>query len=984
MMSIKRDTCKHLCGLLFYWMVFMFSFVETYAGNAARISYSMNTDWAFFRGDIKGGESAVLADSLWIPVSVPHIMQLERKHCGGDVIYDGIGWYRRYFTISSAYKNKNIRVAFEGVMTSCKVYINGCETTENQGGYIGFVADITDKVNFDGNNVLAVRVSAEYDPLTPPGKPQEGLDFYYYSGIYRDVDLIISDKLHVTDPLEENEVAGGGVFVTYPEVTKERARVHVKTHVRNRYDMSRKGYLLTRLVDSNDREIVSKQIPFSLKAGTGIHLEQDLLIEKPSLWHPYNPCLYELKTEVRIDDKVVDEVSRKIGIRSIRYTTDDGFLINGEKLYMRGVNRHQAYPYVGDAASNSMQEREVIDMKQGGYNAVRAAHYPHDPAFLEACDKHGLLVIECIPGWQYFNTDTTFINRVYEVGSRMIRRDRNHASVVLWETALNETRYPKEIARKLYEIAHEEYPGDQMYTAGDYFGHTDLVDCYDVFYKQVSRFPKDGNVMSNYPEDQVVVKPLLTREWGDGAGEKPRVSITENEEEQVKQCNTRYEQLEGKGYFDWCMLDANERLGGHFLWSYNDYNRGSQETTMYCGVVDVNRAPKFSYYMMQSMRDKNVSQKGLYEGPMVFIASRNTPPERKDSVQEITVFSNCDAVKLYRNRQLVAVQTRLERALLRPNIVKKGGSPEFSFRLDGYEPGELMAEGISQGRVVTTHTVHTPGKPHHLEVFFRHNNIVPIADGSDMIPVYIRVCDENGTLVNNSADIITLSIDGEGDIIGGDIERIGVSRQQVEGGIGFAFIRTSKCPGDIIVKAEAEGLLGGTSTIKSLPYKGQLLPDGIHASFKGNEEDGVVERMNVKERKLLNLPVLLPQKVTATSSHSSYPVTNLVDRDDSSWWIADTDSLPQVVTLTFDTPVYIKASRILFQKDSSLYGHKVEVSSDGSGWTLVYEQECTGWEFKPVELNCTHVKYFRITINSVSEGRAGMGEVTLFGKHNPD
>ena len=980
MKSVKKYINKFLSGIIFFCMFF----AEVSAGNVSRINLSMNTDWAFFRGDIENGESITADDSCWMPVSIPHIMQLERKHCGGDVIYDGIGWYRRYFTLDPEYRDKNIRIAFEGVMTSCKVYLNGYEITENHGGYIGFIADITGKVNFDGNNVLAVRVSAEYDPLTPPGKPQSDLDFYYYSGIYRDVEMIISDKLYVTDPLEENEIAGGGVFVTYPEVSREKAKIHIKTHVRNRYNIPRKGYLLTRLIDSDNKEIVCQRHLFSLKAGASIHLEQDLSVDNPSLWYPYCPCLYELRTEVIVDDKTVDKVTRQIGIRSIQYTTEDGFLINGEKLYMRGANRHQAYPYVGDAASNSIQEREVINMKQGGYNAVRAAHYPHDPAFLDACDKYGLLVVECIPGWQYFNNDTTFINRVYEVCRRMIRRDRNHTSVVLWETALNETRYPKEIAKILYGIAHEEYPGDQMYTAGDYFGHTDLVDCYDVFYKQVARFPKDGNVMSNYTEDQVVIKPLLTREWGDGAGEKPRVSITENGRELLEQCNTRYEQLEGRGYFDWCMLDANERLGGHFLWSYNDYNRGSQETTMYCGVVDINRAPKFSYYMMQSMRDKNISQAGLYEGPMVFIASYNMPSETGGALSPITVFSNCDEVKLYQNKRLIGTQTRLERTSFRPNIVKKGGSPDFVFYPDRYEQGELMAEGLSAGKIVATHVVRTPGKPHHLEVFFNHKNVMPVADGSDMIPVYIKVCDENGTLVNNAADLITLSIRGQGEIIGDGIERVGISRQRVEGGIGFVFVRTGKYPGEIIVKAEAKDLQEGIAGIKSIPYDGLFVPDGIHASFKGKEEDGVVEKMNIKERMLLNLPVIIPREVTATSSHVSYPVVNLVDGDDRSWWIADTDSLPQVVTFSFDEPVDIKASRILFQKDSSLYGHTVEVSSDGNNWSLVYEQECTGWEFKPIELNCRKVKCFRVTIHSVSEGRAGMGEVTLFGKRNAD
>ena len=132
---------------------------------------------------------------------------------------------------------------------------------------------------------------------------------------------------------------------------------------------------------------------------------------------------------------------------------------------MRGANRHQAFANVGDAASNSMQVRDVIDLKRGGYNAVRAAHYPNDPAFLEACDRYGLLVVECIPGWQFYNPDSIFIERLYEIGRQMIRRDRNHPSVVLWETALNESRYPVSLAKEIFELSHAEYPGDQMYTA---------------------------------------------------------------------------------------------------------------------------------------------------------------------------------------------------------------------------------------------------------------------------------------------------------------------------------------------------------------------------------------------------------------------------------------------------------------------------------------------------------------------------------------
>lgn len=971
-MNVKNHlfVCYVCVGLLFM-------FIGCSPGNQSRSVLDMNTDWAFFRGDVADGQSVGMDDSQWMPVVIPHIMQLETKHCGGNSIYDGIGWYRRYFKLPSKYQDKRITISFEGVMTNCDVYLNGEKVTDHHGGYMGFVADISDKVNWNGNNVLAVRVSGEYDSLTPPGKPQDRMDFYYYSGIYRDVRMEITDKLYITDPLEEDLVAGGGQFITFPEVAKEKAHVHVNTHIRNRKEKDQNTTVFTRLIDADGKTVAEATNILDIKAIADQTVEQDMLVENPGLWHPYTPNLYTLYTQLLVDGKLVDETSRPVGIRSIRYTKDDGFFINGEKLYMRGANRHQAYANVGDAASNSMQEREVIDLKRGGFNAVRAAHYPQDPAFLDACDKYGLLVVECIPGWQYFNADPIFTDRLYDVGRRMIRRDRNHPSIVLWETALNESRYPVSVAEAIYELAHEESPGDQMYTAGDYFGHADMEPYYDVFYKQVSKFPKDGDVMSNYPEDMISVKPLFTREWGDGVGEKPRVSLKENEEEQMRQCRSRFEQLNGKGYFDWCMLDANPHMGGHFVWSYNDYARGSQDETMYCGVVDINRYPKFSYYMLQSMRDKSVSQPGLYNGPMVYIASYNAGSEFSSSTTDITVFSNCDEVRLYRNDKLVGTQTRAERAALYRPIVEKGGSPCFIFNAGGYEAGELRAEAFVGGKKVAKHSVWTPEAPHCLHVRIHDNDISPVADGSDMIPVYIEVCDKNGQRVYDSNVSVRLQVIGNGVLVGDTIQRIGINPQKVEGGVGFAFIRTTKQAGEIRIEAVADGLESSQAIIQSVPFKGQSVPDGKHAVFSGWEEDDVVVKPSSWQKEILARPAIPIRSVEVSGSQTEYPVTNITDGDDHTWWIADSDRLPQVITLTLDKPAYVRASRVLFQKDSSSYKHKVEVSADGKQWELLYDRECTGWEFKAQTVD-KEMKYFRLTIYGVSEGRAGLGEITLY------
>lgn len=966
---------KSLCFILLF--ASLLSGYGCSSSSPVRQVLDMNTDWAFYRGDVEEGHKADLDDSGWMPAVIPHIMQLETKHCGGNSIYDGIGWYRRYFKLPAEYKGKRIVVSFEGVMTNCDVYLNEEKITTHHGGYMGFVADLTDRINWDGNNILAVRVSAEYDPLTPPGKPQDKMDFYYYSGIYRDVSMVITDKVYITDPLQEDIIAGGGQFVTFPEVTKERAKTHLSTHIRNLTDEHKDLTVLSRLRDTTGHVVAQTETPVRLLNQSDETVEQDLIIDSPTLWHPYTPYLYTLQTQLLSGDRVLDETNKKIGIRTIRYTAEEGFFINGEKLYMRGANRHQAYANVGDAVSNSMQARDVIDLKRGGYNAVRAAHYPADPAFLDACDQYGLLVVECIPGWQFYNPDSTFIRRLYDIGRQMIRRDRNHPSVVLWETALNESRYPVSLAKEIQELSHAEYPGDQMYTAGDYFGHADMEPYYDVFYKQVSRFPKDGDVMSNYPEDFISVKPLFTREWGDGVGEKPRVSLKENEEEQMRQCRSRIEQLNGQGYFDWCMLDANPHMGGHFVWSYNDYARGSQDETMYSGVVDINRYPKFSYFMLQSMRDQSISQLGLYEGPMVFIASYNASEDFSSSTTDITVFSNCEEVRLYRNDKPVGKQTREERTPFYRSIVEKGGSPVFIFNAGAYEAGTLRAEALTDGKVIATHNVTTPEKADHLVVDIKTNGITPIADGSDMIPVYVKVCDKNGSLVYNSQQEIRIKVSGEGTLIGDTISRIGINPQKVEGGIGFAFIRTTKKAGNITVEATADGLLAGKAEVKTVPAEISYLPDGEHTAFTGKEEDNVIVKPSSWQKRMLERPRLKIASVQVGSSQNGYPASNIIDNDDHTWWIAGEEKLPQVITLSLDRPVYVAASRILFQKDSSSYKHKVETSHDGEHWESLYERECTGWEFKPMTVD-REIKYLRLTIEDVSEGRAGLGEISLY------
>lgn len=246
-----------------------------------------------------------------------------------------------------------------------------------------------------------------------------------------------------------------------------------------------------------------------------------------------------------------------------------------------------------------------------------------------------------------------------------------------------------------------------------------------------------------------------------------------------------------------------------------------------------------------------------------------------------------------------------------------------------------------------------------------------------MIPVYVKVCDKNGSLVADSQQEISFRVSGEGSLIGDTIRRIGINPQQAEGGIAFAFVRTTKNAGKIIVEALADGLASGKAEIETIPSEDSFLSDGEHLPFTGGEEDHVVVKPSSWQKRILEKPRLKIQSVRVDSSQREYPASNIIDNDDATWWIANDDKCPQVITLALDRVTYVSASRILFQKDSSSYKHKVETSKDGKRWEVLYERECTGWEFKPMTVD-REIKYFRVTISGVSEGRAGLGEISLY------
>ena len=249
---------------------------------------------------------------------------------------------------------------------------------------------------------------------------------------------------------------------------------HVQTHVRNDHRDARTFRVNTLLLGLDGRTIASQRsAAVVLESGADTTVALNLEVKSPRLWSPRNPNLYSVRSTITSGAEVVDSEQLRVGIRRIDIS-GDGFRINGEKMFLRGTNRHQEYPYVGYAVPAAAQHRDARRIKDAGFDYIRLSHYPQSPAFMDACDELGIVLMDSIPGWQYFGKDPEFAELQYRNCRDLIRRDRNHPSVVMWEVSLNETGMPKEFIAKTHAIAHEEYPGDQCYTCGWTYG-------YDVF-----------------------------------------------------------------------------------------------------------------------------------------------------------------------------------------------------------------------------------------------------------------------------------------------------------------------------------------------------------------------------------------------------------------------------------------------------------------------------------------------------------------------
>ena len=763
-----------------------------------RARWSLNQDWLFALGDHDGAQRPDFDDGNWAPADVPHPLRLQPIDVGPDNLQE-VCWYRRRLTVPDSTRGRRLLLAFEGAMQSAQVWLDGTRLGEHAGGYTPFGWDVTDRLTPGREAILAVRLDNRDQPTVPPGKPQSGLDFDYFGGLYRDVWLTAVDPVHVTDPIIEGRVAGGGVFVTVPRADTGHATVHVATDVVNRRDTAVTLTVRATLVDAAGATVASASRTGRVGAGETAAFPVDHAVSGPRLWSPDTPYLYTVRVQVCRDGAVLDETSTRVGIRRLSWSYSDGFAINGERILLTGTNRgHQEYPYVGYAAPASQQRRDAVLIRRSGANFVRSAHYPPHPAFLDACDEVGLLVLDSIPGWQYWNDDPDFAARSHDDLRTMIRRDRNHPSVILWDATLNETyqgNTPYE--QEQHRIAHEEYPGDQMFAYGG-------NGAYDAGRADARIFEVQNAYWSHpEPDDPPQSSPpaaLLWREYGDWefGGNDHNTSRTTRADGQDAMLQTVRNKQSGlsryltPGYF------GSGTLAGLATWSAFDYNRGFDATTCYSGLMDLFRVPKFAFWFFRSQRDPR------REGPTLYVA--NWWHQHTDSV---VVYANCDEVELFRDGRSVARQ--------RPD---SGGSnervphPPFTFRVD-FTPGELRAVGYLDGRPVRTATVRTPGTARRLRLAVDLPDDRLVADGVDFAVVRAEVVDGAGTVVPTNVHRVTFAVAGAGSLIGD--ASIGANPVTATAGTATALVRAGRRPGPVHITATAPGLATGTTTITTTP-----------------------------------------------------------------------------------------------------------------------------------------------------------------------
>ncbi|HET8855324.1 MAG TPA: glycoside hydrolase family 2 TIM barrel-domain containing protein, partial [Salinimicrobium sp.] len=608
---------------------------------------------------------------------------------------------------------------------------------------------------------------------------------------------------HITDAVAAQKAASGGVLVYFDKVTAENATGLVKVHFENARKQASEVYFTASL---RKEGVVIKEFqsePLTVEANADQEISQTIQVDNPKLWSPQHPNLYQLEVTLYADGQMVDQITETTGIRDIALNAD-GFYLNGEKLFIRGTNRHQEYPYIGYAISPEADYRDAVKIKNAGFDFVRLSHYPQSTDFLDACDELGLIVMNCIPGWQFFGEDE-FRQNSYQDVVDMIRRDRNHPSIFFWEISLNESGMDDAYIEKVNELLDQELSFENIFSAG-WMDHK----AFDLFIpaRQHAKPPQYWTAYKNGD------RKIFIAEYGDWEYYAQNAGFNQKAFSDLKEEERTSRQLRGSGEKRLLQQALNyqesansnrkgENTVGDANWLMFDYNRGYADDIESSGISDIFRIPKFAYYFYKSQRpvEEKLAHPSLESGPMIKIASYWTP----SSATDVKVFSNCDEVELFLNGKSIS-RNAPDTSDISDHLLH----PPFIFNLKAFEEGILKAVGFVDGKPVAEDSVTTAGEP--AKIRLSADKSGKEFTSNDVIFIYAQVFDKNNVKVHESGLSVHFSIvSGEGEIIGGN-------KIESEAGIATILLKTHST-GNIKIKAERAGLEGDEITLEILGNK---------------------------------------------------------------------------------------------------------------------------------------------------------------------
>ena len=780
----------------------------------SRTTLSFDDGWLFSKGESSGAESSEFNDSAWRKLDVPHDWSIEGPfdkdnptRGSGGFLPSGVGWYRKHFTLAADSKNKRVFIDFDGVMANSDVWINGFHLGKRPYGYVSFRYELTGHLNFDGDNVIAVRADTSAQPASR---------WYSGAGIYRHTRLVTTELVHVDH---------WATFVTTPEVAADKAKVLVRTTIVNQSNTSRVVGLEITLIDANGRthKGTLNGSAQAISPGKSADFQEEVIVNNPLIWDKDHPYLYKAIVRVRTGKIVADEETTVFGIREFHFDPATGFWLNGRNFKLKGVCLHHDGSAFGAAVPLRVWERRLEILKSLGVNAIRTAHNPPSPEFLDLCDRMGFLVMdEMFDAWTVAKNPYDYHLYFKEWSlidtADTVRRDRNHPSIILYSAGneIHDTPKPeiaKPILSSLVKVFHENDDSRPVTQAlfrpnvsHDY--DNGLADLLDV-------------VGQNYRENEILAANT----------QKPTRKIvgTENTHELSA----------------WLPMRDNPQYAGQFLWTGIDYlgeSFGWPTVAHNSGLLDrTGTVRPLGYQRASWWSDK----------PMVYIARRVAPtplaptdpgyspiPDRRPQVlfsdwtpsnlsahqENVEVYSNCDEVELFLNGVSLGKQSRS--ADDSPRMWKVQYAPGALTAVaknwesvDGYRGGRTPgATGDTKMLLkVATYELRTAGSSAKILLTPDRNSVGPTWD--DVVYVTATVVDANGVLIPSASDLITFKVSGSGVIAAVDSgnnashEPFQASERKAYQGRCFAMIKASGAKGRITLTASAPGLKGSSVSI---------------------------------------------------------------------------------------------------------------------------------------------------------------------------